>query len=46
MVVISCSAENFEMDDGVRGDMCTFNAAVSRLMVENVRCYPGRGFSV
>ena len=45
MVAISCGAENFEMEDGVRGDVCMSKAALSRFKVENVRCYPERGVS-
>ena len=37
MVANSCSAENFEIKDGVRGDVCTFKVAASGFRVENVR---------
>ena len=45
MVAINCGSENFEIEDGVRRDACTFKAVMSKFKVENVISYPGRGIS-
>ena len=44
VVAISCDVESFEIKDGVRGKVCTFQVAASRFEFENLRSYPGRGF--
>ena len=39
VIAISCGAEDFEIENEVRGDVCTFKAAASRFKVDNLRCY-------
>ena len=42
MVTICGEAENLEIEDGVRGDVCTLKAVANEFKFANVRSYSGR----
>ena len=45
MVAIFSGVENVHVKYGMKGNVCTFEAAASGFKIENVRSYPGRGCS-
>ena len=42
MVTICGETENLEIEDGVRGDVCTLKAVTNGFKFANVRSYSGR----